>query len=109
MASNPHPHLQEGEVKYLSGYPGFKCQVPIKWALNELRSMCEADHKDRMAFMSRNYESLQTIASDFNKTAVRIVTIMQQPVPFVYFHLLKLMMVVVNMLIGTILSPEPTC
>ena len=42
----------------------------------------------------------QGIAAEFNKTAVRIVTIMQQPVPFVYFHLLKLMMVMVNVLVG---------
>jgi len=53
-----------------------------------------------MAFMSRNYEALQGIAAEFNKTAVRIVTIMQQPVPFVYFHLLKLMMVMVNVLVA---------
>ena len=51
--------VQEGEAKYLRGYPGFRCQVPIKWALNELRTICESEDKDRMAFMSRNYEALQ--------------------------------------------------
>lgn len=43
---------------------------------------------------------MQEIAANFNKTAVLIVTLMQQPVPFVYFHILKLMMLVVNSLIA---------
>ena len=37
---------------------------------------------------------------DFNKHAILMVTQMQQPVPFVYFHVLKLMMVLINGLVS---------
>jgi predicted membrane chloride channel (bestrophin family) len=90
--------LTETEVQHLKAYPGFKAQVPIKWALNELRQVCKPE--DRTQNQARNYEAMCDIAAQFNKTAVLIVTLMQQPVPFVYFHVLKSMMIVVNSLIA---------
>ena len=89
--------LTWNEVKFIKTYKGFKCQVPIKWALNEVRALCKPE--DRMQNQARNYEAMQEIAANFNKTAVKMTALMQQPVPFVYFHVLKLMMLVV---LGTI-------
>jgi predicted membrane chloride channel (bestrophin family) len=66
--------------------------------MNELRALCQPE--DRTKNQAKNYESIQECAEKFNATAVRIVTLMQQPVPFVYFHILKLMMVLVNCLIS---------
>ena len=86
--------LTDAEIIYLEQYPGLKCQVPLKWALNELRMLCKPE--DRTKNQAKNYEAMQEIASSFNRTAVVIVTKMQQPVPFVYFHVLKLMMIMVN-------------
>jgi len=90
--------LTSREISVIKAYPGFKCQVPIKWALTELRDLCKPE--DRTKNQAKNYEAMQEIAANFNKTAVVMVCKMQQPVPFVYFHVLKLMMMMVNGLIA---------
>ena len=90
--------LTDTEIRYIKQYPGFKCQVPIKWALLELREACMPNN--RMNNESKNYEAMQEIATSFNTTAITMVTLMQQPVPFMYFHILKLMMLIVNGLIA---------
>ena len=90
--------LTTSEVTYIKTYPGMKCQVPLKWAMGELRDLCKPE--DRTKNQAKNYEAMQDICANFNKTAVLIVTTMQQPVPFVYFHVLKLMMLVVLSLVA---------
>ena len=90
--------ITEPERRSLQAFAGLKCQLPLKWALNELRILCKP--VDRNANQAKNYEACQELAAEFNKTAVRAVTLMQQPVPFIYFHFLKLMSVVVISLIS---------
>ena len=90
--------LTPAEVNNIKRFNGLKCMLPIKWALVELRELCAPEN--RMVNQARNYESLQDIAMDFNKLALLIVTQMQQPVPFVYFHILKFMMVAINSLVS---------
>jgi len=53
-----------------------------------------------MKLQAKNYETLQEIASNFQKRALLMLSVQQQPVPLAYFHLLKLMLVFVNMLIS---------
>ena len=67
--------------------------LPMKWALYELRDLCAA-------WLTGTGYSRWDIAMDFNKHAILMVTQMQQPVPFVYFHVLKLMMVLINGLVS---------
>ena len=57
--------LTDREVRAIKAYPGFKCQVPIKWALNELRDLCKPE--DRTKNQAKNYEAMQEIAANFNK------------------------------------------
>ena len=90
--------LTHAEVIHIQQFTGLKCLLPIKWALVELRELCAPEN--RMVNQARNYEALQDIAMDFNKIALLMVTQMQQPVPFVYFHILKFMMVVINCLVS---------
>ena len=68
--------------------------LPIKWALSELANSLRPE--DRMKLQAKNYETLQEIASNFQKRALLTLSIQQQPVPLAYFHLLKLMLVAVN-------------
>ena len=35
--------LTRREVAYIQKFPGFKCQVPLKWALTELRELCQPE------------------------------------------------------------------
>ena len=42
---------------------------------------------------ARNYEAMQQIAADFQARALMMVTLLQQPVPLAYYHILKLMQV----------------
>ena len=86
------------EIKVVKSFKGLKCLLPMKWALVELREMCAPEN--RMVNTARNYEALQDIAVEFNKVALLMVTQMQQPVPFVYFHVLKLMVILVGALIS---------
>ncbi len=90
--------LTDDEILRIRMYAGLKCQLPIKWALCELRALCTP--KDRVENRSKNYEAMQEVAAGFNETAVRIVTRMRQPVPFMYFHILQVMMLIVNGLIA---------
>ena len=90
--------LTATEAADMKKFHGLKCLLPMKWALYELRDLCAPEN--RMVNQARNYESLQDIAMDFNKHAILMVTQMQQPVPFVYFHVLKLMMVLINGLVS---------
>lgn len=90
--------LTPSEVDEIRRFHGLKSLVPIKWALAELRADCKPE--DRMTNQAKNYEALQDIAINFNKRSMLIVMLLQQPVPYVYFHVLKLMMLIVNSLIA---------
>ena len=72
--------------------------VWCRWALSELANSLRP--QDRMKMQAKNYETLQEIASNFQKRALLTLSIQQQPVPLAYFHLLKLMLVFVNALIS---------
>ena len=65
--------------------------VPIKWALDDLQLDCRPS--DRMVTSARNYEAMQQIAAEFQSRALQMVTLLQQPVPLAYYHILKLMQV----------------
>jgi predicted membrane chloride channel (bestrophin family) len=90
--------LSQREVNHIRRYSGLKCLVPIKWALVELHGVCKPD--SRMSNQARNYEELQNIAAQFNQQALAIVSLQSQQVPYVYFHVLKIMMLIVCSLIS---------
>jgi len=90
--------LRPAEVERLKRYHGLKFILPVKWALSELAGSLRP--QDRMKLQAKNYETLQEIASNFQKRALLMLSVQQQPVPLAYFHLLKLMLVFVNMLIS---------
>lgn len=90
--------LRKHEVNRLKHYNGVKFILPIKWALAELAASLRPE--DRMKLQAKNYETLQEIASSFQKRALLTLSIQQQPVPLAYFHLLKLMLTFVNALIS---------
>lgn len=91
--------LTPDEAKSVTEYPGLKCNLPIRWALSELKAVCKMD-PGIVASRRHNFENLQTIATAFSKKAILIVTFMQQPLPFVYFHVLKIMMVLISTIVS---------
>jgi len=94
--------LRKPEVESLKYYGTQKGAlqfiVPIKWALDDLVQDCRPE--TRMMNSARNYEAMQQIAADFQARALMMVTLLQQPVPLAYYHILKLMQVLVNLLIS---------
>ena len=53
--------------------------VWCRWALSELANSLRP--QDRMKMQAKNYETLQEIASNFQKRALLTLSIQQQPVP----------------------------
>lgn len=72
--------------------------VPIKWALDDLQLDCRP--ANRMETQSRNYEAMQSIAAGFQERALLMVNLLQQPTPLAYYHILKVMQVVVGLIIS---------
>ena len=90
--------LTRAEAKHIKRYPCIKAFVPMKWALAAARQECKPDN--RMDTSAKNYEALQEIAQNFTKRAMQVALLLQQPVPFAYFHSLKLMMIMVELLMS---------
>lgn len=90
--------LTEEEVTQLRTFYGVKPLIVIKWALNTLkRAMVFNDRDDLMSQYNQEFEQL---AVAFQKKCITIIMIIQQPVPFAYFHILKVQMLMVLVLIG---------
>ena len=82
----------------LRTFYGVKPLIVIKWALNTLkRAMVFNDRDDLMSQYNQEFEQL---AVAFQKKCITIIMIIQQPVPFAYFHILKVQMLLVLVLIG---------
>ena len=82
----------------LSSQAALQFIVPIKWALDDLQLDCRP--ANRMETQSRNYEAMQAIAAGFQERALLMVNLLQQPTPLAYYHILKVMQVVVGLIIS---------
>ena len=89
------------EVPRLRSYSAVKFMLPLKWALNECyRDSVPRGDKDRVP---PYYDELRQIMLSFQKTALEMVLLQGQTVPLAYFHVLKMVNIVVNVLVSYLL------
>lgn len=87
------------ESERIRRFHGFKPLLPIKWALKHVQTGIEYKRK-HATVNSDEFEIFQTVAYTFQRKTTTIVQLLQQPVPLPYFHVLKIQMVIVLILIG---------
>lgn len=90
--------LSRKEVDQLKKYKGVKCVIPVKWALLTIKSNMNFATRDDLH--SKYYDTLEDLACEFQSRCYTVILLLQQPVPFAYFHVLKLQMLVVLLLLG---------
>lgn len=90
--------LSKAEVAALKQYKGFKAFVPIKWAIRSLHA--ELSFTSREDLASQTFEVLEDLVCRFQTRCIAIVKLLEQPVPFAYFHILKVQMLLVMLLIS---------
>ena len=79
-------------------YKGVKCVIPVKWALLAMKD--SMDFKSRGDLTSKYYDNLEELTCEFQSRCYSIILVLQQPVPFAYFHVLKLQMLIVLSLVA---------
>jgi len=90
--------LTEKELMAMRNYRGVKCALCAKWALDILKKEIKVgSRKDTRAKYMDDFEHL-TIK--FQRQCYTIILQLQQPVPYCYFHVLKLQMIMMMMLLG---------
>ena len=80
--------LTEDEVAALQKYKGVTCVVPVKWALQTLQSQIELN--SRMDLTAKYNDDFEDLACSFQNKCYEIIMLLQQPIPFAYFHVLKM-------------------
>ena len=89
--------LSTTEVAALKKYRGVKCVIPVKWALLCMKD--SMDFKSRGDVASKYYDNLEDMTCEFQSRCHSIILLLQQPVPFAYFHILKMQMIIVLLLV----------
>lgn len=98
--------LTPGEVDTIKAYKGFKPFLPVHWAMMEAEKQLRiADHSDSKS-ETLMLQQLQEKAFAFRGHCGQIHNLLQQPVPFPYFHILNLMLVITLTIVAYILVPE---
>jgi len=89
-------------VGALRNYYGVKPLIVVKWALATIQDHMDiiAPLRDRDDTMATYGDRFEGLAIDFQKRCVTIIMLIQQPVPFAYFHILKVQTLIVLLLIG---------
>ena len=95
--------LTQKEVRILKTYGGFKPFLAITWALEEVQAQAE-DKMRTDESMQRDlgqgmraeliHEQFREIGFKFRGHCGQIINLLKEPVPFPYFHLLNLMLVI---------------
>jgi len=97
--------LTEAEIDVMKTYTGFKPFLPVKWALAEVHSALIAlapkdgasglSHRDAEVF--RGFEGT---AFTFRGHSSNITNLLRAPVPFAYFHVVKVLLMVTLLMVG---------
>ncbi|KAL1507731.1 hypothetical protein AB1Y20_007344 [Prymnesium parvum] len=97
--------LTQREVDRLKAYDGFKPFLPVYWALGECKEHLWTPGKTSQANVLR-MQMLEDKALKFRGHTSQIINHLKQPVPFPYFHVLNLMLVVALVTIAYALVKE---
>jgi len=95
--------LTEGEIDTIKAYKGYKPFLPVHWAMQEAEAQLlivdPTDSKSETLML----QQLQEKAFAFRGHCGQITNLLKQPVPFPYFHVLNLMIVVTLTVVAYIL------
>jgi len=98
--------LIDSEIDTLKAYKGFKPFLPVHWAMLEAEAQLKAnpmtDDKSEVLLL----QQMQEKAFAFRGHCGQIVNLLKQPVPFPYFHILNLMIILNLTIVAYILVPE---
>jgi len=97
--------LSEEEIETVKKYKGFKPFLPVHWAMLEAEAQLRARSGDSAA-ATLLLQQMQGKAFAFRGHCGQIVNLLKQPVPFPYFHLLSLMLILPLIIVGSILVPQ---
>jgi predicted membrane chloride channel (bestrophin family) len=90
--------LSKDEIKSLKDYKGFRPFLAIYWALEEAKAQMQSNKKgEDMTESIRvglQLSQLRDAAFGFRGHCGQIVNLLKQPVPFPYFHLLNVMLMI---------------
>ena len=109
--------LSVDEVRQLKDYKGMKPFLAVVWALDEaqalVREKARADeslHHDLGQGMRDEliHQQFRDVAFQFRGHCGQIVNLLKQPVPFPYFHLLSMMLLIQLLMIAYALASPPS-
>ena len=84
--------LTVDECQRVVAYAGFRPILPITWALAEVKSLMKSDADNGYSAVSElRWNEFLSVALQLRSECSVIVNLLQQPVPWAYFHLLNLM------------------
>jgi predicted membrane chloride channel (bestrophin family) len=88
------------EIEVIKSYEGFKPLLLITWALDEVKFQIDSDKSENAIVTSMNYRHFQGCAFEIRGHMSQIINQLKQPVPWPYFHLLNLMVLVTLTLVA---------
>ena len=108
--------LTAEEVAMMQGYKGMKPFLAVLWALDEAKALVtekakvdESLHRDLGQGMRDEliHAQFREVAFDFRSHCGQIINLLKQPVPFPYFHLLSMMLLLQLLMIAYALASAP--
>jgi predicted membrane chloride channel (bestrophin family) len=96
--------LSESEVCLLKAYKGFRPFLAVCWALESAQTMCASAGQHGDGWTAWQFRE---VAFKFRGHCGQIVNLLKQPVPFPYFHLLNVIMLLQLLLLSYALACFP--
>jgi hypothetical protein len=104
--------LKQSEIDTISAYAGYKPFLPLVWALAEVEDALLPEHASEQTRMSERFRvsdlltNFRQLAFAFRGHCGQISNWLKQPVPFVYFHALTLLLLLDMVLVSYGLARE---
>ena len=96
--------LSAGELEVLKAYKGFKPFLAVSWGLDAAKAMCAQTGERDNGWSSWQFRE---VAFKFRGHCGQIINLLKQPVPFPYFHLLNVIMLLQLLLLSYALAGFP--
>ena len=96
--------LTEDEINTIAGFKGSRTLLPINWALDEVDQQLRAvrPDDDSRAAANRNvvYQDFESAVFAFLQHSSAITSLLAAPVPYPYFHVVKVMLLIALTMTG---------
>jgi len=97
--------LTEPEIAVMKSYTVFKPFLPVKWALAEVQAQLIAvGPTEGSGGLSQRdaevYRGFEDTAFKFRGSSAAVINLLKAPVPFAYFHVVKVLIMVTLVMVG---------